>query len=1119
MWPSYRAGPLGVGHRAHAGASRASPFVVQRSTRSTALQPSQLHRRNAPQETTFPRTINLPYSVTRQDGIATCRTGLHKLSARRGCALKATSEETEVPDTTEDEVGTTEAEVGTAEDVEIPVETVTVRILYNRPDGEYDGWGLHAYGGALNETSWTEPLAAMGSTDYGVYWEVPLEAGAEKVEFIVHRGDQKDCEGAIPLSEGCVAHLVSCRNQVFPAEPDLNSFPQGNLYRACAVFASADVILWDVPALGPDGAANVVTVHGAAQLELSAEGISASDDRLGPMRSWPCAAVEGGAPPELRAKYPHLAGWTAFRLPPGFPAEALRCHLAVAAQTAGGRPLDATSLQLAGALDAHFAYDGPLGATLAADGAVQLAVWAPTAHSVTLYRYDAPTGTPIAEEVPMKEEGGVWRVEGPASWQGSYYQYEVIVYSPATNRVERSVATDPYARSLSANGERTHIADLAAADLAPPGWGTLAAVKPPLEAFTDAAIYELHIRDFSALDESVPAELRGKYLAFGLDDSYGGRHLAGLARAGMTHVHLLPAYDFGSVNERAGGWKEPEGDLASMAPDSTDQQAAVCAIQNEDGFNWGYDPVHYGVPDGSYATDPDGAARVLEFRTMVQALNKKGLRVVVDVVYNHTLASGPHSPLSVLDKIVPGYYHRRNQEGWIENSTCCNNTASENYMMGRLICDDLVHWAKTYKLDGFRFDLMGHIMLSTMEEARDRLAALTVEADGVDGSKIYLYGEGWDFAEVHKNRVGVNASQANLAGTGIGSFNDRMRETANGGSPFADPRLQGFVTGLYLQPNGYPQGALEEQRHSLAYLADRIQVSLAGNLRDFELECANGKVTKGGDLTIGFDGEAVGYAGEPSETVNYVSAHDNETLFDTYMLKSAPENTIEDRCRMNHLATALVALGQGIPFFHAGDELLRSKSLDRDSYNSGDWFNRLDFSYETNNFGVGLPPWEKNEPRWEVHRPLLGDPTLKPERAHILAALHNMHMLLYIRRSSPLFRLRTAADINARVTFCNTGPEALPGVIAMSAIDGSDASPDLPVLDAAFQRIVTIFNARPDEAELTIADAAGAAFELHPVQAACNDALVRDSTFDVDSGLFTVPARTTAVFVVKRSLL
>jgi pullulanase-type alpha-1,6-glucosidase len=445
-------------------------------------------------------------------------------------------------------------------------------------------------------------------------------------------------------------------------------------------------------------------------------------------------------------------------------------------------------------------------------------------------------------------------------------------------------------------------------------------------------------------------------------------HLKSLADAGLTHVHLLPTYDFGSVPERVEWQKTVDHDwLASLPPNSPDQQAAVASVANDDAFNWGYDPVHYGVPEGSYATNPDGATRILEYRTMVKGLATLGLRTVCDVVYNHTLSAGPTDGRSVLDKVVPGYYHRRDLNGFYENSTCCNNTASENRMMERLIVDDLVHWARTYKVDGFRFDLMGHIMLRTMLRAKEALEQLTLKRDGVDGRKIYLYGEGWDYAEVAHGRVGTNASQINLGGTGIGSFNDRLREGVMGGSPFGDPRVQGVMTGLFFRPNMFiEQGDADEQRKRLVEDNEKVIAAMAGNLREYRFENKDGFQTPGRDAC--WVGSNVGYAAQPRETVNYVSAHDNETLFDGITLRSAPDVDLETRCRINRLAVATVAFSQGVPFFHAGDEILRSKSLDRDSYNSGDWFNRLDYTGQTHNFGIGLPrPREERRPV-PVHR-------------------------------------------------------------------------------------------------------------------------------------------------------
>nr|VDD21106.1 unnamed protein product [Brassica rapa] len=495
---------------------------------------------------------------------------------------------------------------------------------------------------------------------------------------------------------------------------------------------------------------------------------------------------------------------------------------------------------------------------------------------------------------------------------------------------------------------------------------------------------------------------------------------------------------------------------------------------------------------------------------MVQALNHVGLNVVLDVVYNHLHANGPHDKDSVLDKIVPGYYLRRNNDGFIENSTCVNNTASEHYMVDRLIRDDLLNWVVNYKVDGFRFDLMGHIMKDTMVNAKSAIGNLRKETDGVDGSRIYIYGEGWNFGEVANNGRGVNASQFNLTGTGIGSFNDRIRDATLGGSPFGHPLQQGFITGLLLQPNGHDHGSEATQQLMLSTAKDHIQIGMAANLKDYVLTNHEGKEVKGSEILM-HDATPVAYASEPTETINYVSAHDNETLFDIISLKTPMEISVDERCRINHLASSMISLSQGIPFFHAGDEILRSKSLDRDSYNSGDWFNRLDFSYNSNNWGVGLPPKGKNEHSWPLIKPRLQDPSFKPQSSHIVATLNSFLDLLRIRYSSPLFRLDTAKAIQDRVRFHNTGPSSVPGAIIMSIEDGHKGITSVSQIDPVYSFIVVIFNARPSEFSFFSPALKDRNLELHPIQVKSGDEIVRKSVYDAFSGGFTVPARTTTV--------
>jgi pullulanase-type alpha-1,6-glucosidase len=726
---------------------------------------------------------------------------------------------------------------------------------------------------------------------------------------------------------------------------------------------------------------------------------------------------------------------------------------------------------------------------------VSLRVWAPTARSVRVLLYEDSRQAEPVRAVPMAEERGVWRAALDASWKNRFYLYEVAVYVPETGGIATNLVTDPYSRGLGTNSARSQLVDLDDPSLEPEGWDALR--KPALAAPEDIALYELHVRDFSAADATVPAPLRGTFLAF-TADSDGTRHLRALAEAGISHVHLLPVFDIATIDERRAGWADP-GDLSAWPADSEEQQAAIGRIADRDGYNWGYDPFHFGVPEGSYSTDPDGTARILEFRRMVQALAGLGLRTVMDVVYNHTHASG-QSDRSVLDRIVPGYYHRLNADGRVETSTCCANTASEHRMMEKLMVDDLVHWARDYRIDGFRFDLMGHHMKRNMEAARDALRALTPERDGVDGSAIYLYGEGWDFGEVGQGKRGVNATQANLAGTGIGTFNDRIRDALRGGSPFTDRRDQGFVSGLFTAPAHNGAGSAERGR--LLEQMDRLRAGMAGNLKNYRFVSRAG--TEGPASVLG------AYTLDPQEAINYASAHDNETLFDKLAWAMPGAAAVEDRARAQTLALGIVALAQGIPFFHAGCEILRSKSFDADSYNSGDWFNRLDFSYRTNNFGAGLPPAAKNRDRWPLMRPLLARRDLAPDRAAILAARDRFLAFLSVRQSSPLFRLRTAEDVQRRLAYLNTGPGQVPGLLVLTLNDEGEGLEDL---DPTWRRIVVLANASPEPVTFGDPSWQRAALEIHPALARSVDERVRGAAFDPRQGAVRVPGRTLAVFV------
>jgi pullulanase-type alpha-1,6-glucosidase len=651
--------------------------------------------------------------------------------------------------------------------------------------------------------------------------------------------------------------------------------------------------------------------------------------------------------------------------------------------------------------------------------------------------------------------------------------------------------TDPYSVSLAADSTHSQIVDLDDPVLQPPNW-----TKPAVNG--KAQIHELSVRDFSIADTTVPESHRGTYLAFTHATSKGVTHLASLARAGVSHVHLLPVFDLATIPERRGDQAHPAPDLSSLPPDSDQQQARIGAVADRDGYNWGYDPYHYSAPEGSYATDPDGAARILEFRQMVAALNGIGLRVVMDVVYNHTPTG-----LSVLDRIVPGYYHRLLDDGAVADSTCCANTAPEHAMMGKLVVESVVRWARQYKVDGFRFDLMGHHPKANILAVRAALDALTLANDGVDGPSILLYGEGWNFGEVAGDARFVQATQANLAGTGIGTFNDRLRDAVRGGGPFdGNPRVQGFASGLYTDPNGDPvNGTPDEQRARLLHYHDLIQVGLAGNLAGYRFVNAAGETVTGAQVY--YNGSPAGYTAAPGEAVTYVDAHDNEILYDALAYKLPQATSAANRARLQVLALSMTVLGQGIGFVTAGSDRLRSKSLDRNSYNSGDWFNQIRWdSTQGNGFGVGLPPARENGDKWSYAAPLLADPALVPDGATIEFAAARYQEILRIRGSSPVFGLTTAAEVQQRLSFPLSGPSATPGVITM-VLDGRG-------LDPTWQSVTVVFNATPATATQTVG---WRHVVPHPIQAASVDPLARQSTFDSTTGALTVPPRTVAVFV------
>ncbi len=881
--------------------------------------------------------------------------------------------------------------------------------------------------------------------------------------------------------------------------------PVGNLKELSAHWVTADTIAWNVDTETAESYALYYSPTGTP-LSLGSDGIEGGE-------AIPLTLNPDGLSTDILQKFPHLENFAALQIGEddlGKVRIALKGQVAVEARSAEG-PTAAAGLQIPGVLDDLYNYDGPLGPTFE-DGVPTLRVWAPTARSVKLQLFVSANPNGNFESIPMRPDPktGVWSVTGEEDWYGRFYRYEVEVYTPATSSVVTNQVTDPYSVSLATNSTLSQIIDLTDPATMPEGWADLQ--KPGIAAPEDITIYELHIRDFSAYDQSVPAEHRGTYLAFTHPESNGMIHLAELANAGLTHLHLLPSFDIATINENRDEWVSPDpAELATFPPDSEEQQAQVESTADLDGFNWGYDPYHYNVPEGSYSTDPNGPTRIVEYRQMVQSLNDIGLYVVADVVYNHTNASG-QSDRSVLDKIVPGYYHRLNATGRVETSTCCQNTATEHNMMRKLMVDSVVLWAKAYKIDGFRFDLMGHHMKDDMLAVRAALDALTLENDGVDGKSIYLYGEGWDFGEVASNARGVNATQVNMAGTGIGTFNDRLRDAVRGGSPFdagQDLLRQGFASGLYTDPNAREEA---DPLGLLLQITDWVRIGLAGNLSDYQFVDSTGSLVSGAE--IDYNGNPAGYTADPQENIVYISKHDNQTLYDNNAYRLPVDTSMADRIRMQNLGLSTVFLSQGVPFVQAGGDILRSKSLDRDSFNSGDWYNAIDWTFQDTNWGHGLPVASKNRENWDIMRPLLADPTLNPAEEDVALMAELFTELLQIRQSSPLFRLQTAVSVQDRLAFHNTGPEQIPGLIVMSLSDvvGED-------LDANYDMVAVLFNANVEAVTFTNEAFAGLPWELHPIQQNSVDPIVQTASYDAETAAFNVPARTTAVFVLPQGSL
>ncbi len=1019
----------------------------------------------------------------------------------------------------------------------LPANDNEVILFYQRSDNTYTGWGVHLFPTDPSGDSWTKWEAAFPfegiDPQFGAYFRIALP-GKESPKysnnpaatstfpktlgFIIHKGDTKDPgpDQAITIAkDGNMVFVVSGVNDVGTSPPGSGS--SFRITGAAAHWVKGDTLLWDPPA----AATKVELLYSPdASIKAGLQGITGTYETI--------ALSSGTNPkPAFNNQLANLKGWSLPTAAVQKARDLARGQLVMVGRSADGTAIAGTTVQTAGALDdlyASAASGKALGVTYTS-GAPSLAVWAPTAlktPGVSVNVYDA-NGTKIeSKPMTLDDASGVWSVTGTTAWDRKFYTISLNVFSYAANAIVANEVTDPYSVSLATDGVRSEFVNLDDADLKPAGWDNLA--MPALAAPEDAVMYELHVRDFSIDDNTVPTADRGKFTAFDIPGTAGRQHLQQLAQAGLTHVHILPAFDFATVAENPADQVNLNDPVEKLCAKNT-AAASLCAtdsgktirkaiedavaanqldrppqiaewLRGLDGFNWGYDPQHFGAPEGSYATDPNGVARVREFRRMVKGLNDIGLRTTLDVVYNHTNAAG-QAGKSVLDKIVPGYYQRRNvTTGNVTSDSCCSDTAAEFKMFEKLMIDTGVRWVRDYKVSSFRFDIMSMHPLAVMTRFRDAVQA-------VDPT-VYIYGEGWNCCGITDDVRFTAARQANLGGTGIGSFSDRIRDPVRG-SFFGDGgsalvQSQGFVSGWYYDPNSLNTGSTAD-REALIKDTDNIRVWLAGGLASYRLTNSVGATVTGAD--IDYRGQKSGYTKDPQEALNYAEKHDNQTLWDYGSYKHPTGRSTADRVRAQNVAQALIILGQGVPFLHAGSEILRSKSGDKNSYDSGDWYNEIDWTLSRNTWAQGLPRAADNSGEWSILTDKYLDVTTKPGTADMQRAFDGTREFLQIRKSSPLFRLRTQAQVDQRVKFYNTGPFQYPGLIAMG-IEGC-TEPGLTPSEGA---LMVVFNASDDARTLDLFGSE--TWTLHPVQAASSDLVVKTAKHDVSG--FYVPARTTAVF-------
>jgi pullulanase len=572
-------------------------------------------------------------------------------------------------------------------------------------------------------------------------------------------------------------------------------------------------------------------------------------------------------------------------------------------------------------------------------------IWAPTATAVKLRLYAAGEGGKATQIIQLnKAEQGVWEMTIKQDLKNRYYTFQVKI-----NDRWLQERPDIYAKAVGVNGKRGMVVDMRSTD--PENWTRDR--KPALKNFTDMIIYELHIRDLS-INPNSGIQHKGQFL--GLTETgtkspdgelTGLDHIKSL---GVTHIHLLPSFDFNSIDETKPGEK----------------------------YDWGYAPLNYNVPEGSYSTNPyDGNVRIHEFKQMVQALHANGLRVILDVVYNHTSDTS-----SNFNQFVPGYFYRHTAKGAYSNGTGCGNeTASERAMVRKYIIESVIYWAKEYHLDGFRFDLMGVHDIETMNE-------ISAALHKIDPT-IFIYGEGWtagnsplaeDLRAIKKNADKLDK---------IAVFSDDMRDGIKGG--WSDVKSKGFVSGAAGNAESVKFGIVASTQHP------QVDYNKVNNSK-------------------------APWATEPYQTINYVSCHDDNTLFDRLRI-SNPDAPEADLIKMDKLSNAIVLTSQGVSFLHAGAEMLRTKQGVANSYNSPDSINQLDWG----------------------------------RKAKYKAVFNYYKGLIALRKNHPAFRMPSAKMIQSHLSFLDIKD---PDIIAYQISGNANGD--------SWKNILVIFNGNTDDKKITI---------------------------------------------------